>query len=513
MKRAGLSDLRTAPYDVLVIGGGIYGAMTARDAALRGLRVALVERGDFGAETSHNSLKLMHGGIRYVQHLDFARLRASARERAFWQFAAPDLVRPLEFVIPLTGYGIKGPEAFAAAATLYNIASTGLRGPDYPAARVLGRAAARNRLGDHAPDDLRGGGLWRDGQILDANRLQLAALRAASEAQADLANYMRVDGLRTEAGRVTGARLHDEVTGEEGEVSAHVILSCTGAAAAELAAPVLPEGAQARFPGFARATNITVDRPGGTYGLGVVSRARSDAVVDRGGRMYFLTPWRDKLIIGTHEAPGPGTHIPPRAGKDIDDFLGELDLACPSLALTRGDILHVYQGLIPADVDDSRGDVRRQTKGTLIDHRAADDVAGLISVIGVKYTTARLIAERAVDLAVAQLGRGGASPSLTTELPAVGLASCDPDCPDSTSGRVREAVQGEMAVTLADLVLRRMPLAETGGLRGSAGQARLAAVADLMAAERGWDAELKQAEIAAVLRDIETSRPESVKLG
>jgi len=500
MNRAGIGSLTAVPYDVLVIGGGIYGAMVARDAALRGLRTALVEQGDFGAGSSHNSLKLMHGGIRYVQHLDFARLRASARERAFWQFAAPDLIRPLEFVIPLTGYGLKGPEAFAAAATLYNVASAGLRGAEYPRARVLGRKAAAERLGEHAPESLRGGGMWRDGQILDANRLQLAALRAAAQEGAVLANYMAVAGLRADKGRVIGARLRDMVSGAEGEITARVTLSCTGAAAVDLAAPVLPKGARVRFPGFARATNITVDRPGGPCGLGVVSRSRSDAVVDRGGRMYFLTPWQGRLIIGTHEAGDTGAQTAPRADGDIDDFLEELRFACPELGLERRDVLHVYQGLIPADVDDGRGNVRRQTRGTLLDHRAADGVAGLISVIGVKYTTARLIAERAVDLAVAQMSNQSVKPSasLTTALPTVGLTTCDPDIPESLAARVRAAVRDEMALTLPDLLLRRMRLAETGGLKGPEGQARLAQAAELMAAECGWGRGRVQAEISAL---------------
>lgn len=496
MKRATISDLTTAPYDVLVIGGGIYGAMAARDAALRGLRTALIEQGDFGAGSSHNSLKLMHGGIRYVQHLDFARLRASARERAFWQFAAPDLVRPLEFVIPLTGYGIKGPEAFAAAALLYNLASAGLRGPHYPTARVLSRTEAARRLGDLAPAGLRGGGLWRDGQILDANRLQLAVLIAAAEAGADLANYIRAEGLIGDRTRVTGAHLHDRLTGAEGAVTARMVLCCAGAATEDLAAPVLPAGARNRFPGFARAANIVVDRPGTECGLGVISRSRSDAVVDRGGRMYFLTPWQGRLIIGTHEATKDAGDTAAQAPEDIDDFLGELAHACPSLGLERADIVHVYQGLIPADVDDGRGDVRRQTKGTLIDHAAADGVPGLISAIGVKYTTARLIAERAVDLAVAQIGHGPTPPSvsLTTPLPAIGLAPCDPDDSASLTARVRTAVRDEMAQTLADLVLRRTDLAETGRLGGG----RLGAAATAMAHEMDWSDARKQQETTAV---------------
>ncbi|MEM7710252.1 MAG: FAD-dependent oxidoreductase, partial [Pseudomonadota bacterium] len=179
MKRATVGDLATTSADVLVIGGGIYGLMVARDAALRGLRTVLVERDDWGGGTSHNSLKIMHGGIRYVQHLDIRRLRASAREQAFWQRAAPDLIQPLDFVIPLFGHGVKGPAAFAAAAAIYATASMGVRGPDYGGASVVGPAEAARRMGELAPEGLSGGGVWRDGQIVDANRLHLACLGGA----------------------------------------------------------------------------------------------------------------------------------------------------------------------------------------------------------------------------------------------------------------------------------------------------------------------------------------------
>lgn len=459
MRRASLEALCDDPFDVLVVGGGIYGLMAARDAALRGLRTALVERADFGGATSHNSLKLMHGGIRYVQHLDLARLRASARERAFWQRAAPALVRPLEFTIPLFGHGVKGPAAFAAAALIYNAASAGVRGPHYPGARVVGAAEARRRLGALAPEGITGGGVWRDGQIRDVNRLHMACLRAAVEAGALAANYMETTALTAAEGRVTGARLADRLTGAEGSVRARVTLSCTGAAAAGLAAPHLAD--TTAFPGFLRATNLVVDRQIGSLGLGVVSRSRSDAVVDRGGRMYFLTPWMGRTIIGTHEAPGHGGA---RSEADIDDFLSELAQACPSLGLARKDVIWVHQGLIPADVDDARGAVRRQTRGTLLDH-SAQGLGGLISVAGVKYTTARLIAERAVDRAAAQLDRPvPPSISLDEPLPVTGTADPDPGDGAAVAARIRRAMEDEMASSREDVMVRRTLWAESGAI-------------------------------------------------
>ncbi|MDO6587045.1 FAD-dependent oxidoreductase [Salipiger sp. 1_MG-2023] len=472
MRRATLDAFGDEPFDVLVIGGGIYGLMAARDAALRGLRTALVERDDFGGATSHNSLKLMHGGIRYVQHLDFARLRASARERAFWQRAAAPICTPLEFTIPLFGHGIRGPEAFGAAAAIYTLASRGLRGPHYNGARAVGAKAARQRLGGFAPEGLSGGGVWRDGQLRDVNRLHMACLRAAIEAGALAANYMDASALISANGRVTGARLRDRLTGAEGQLRARVTLSCAGQAAAALARPHLRDPAV--FSGFLRATNLVVDREVGRRGFAVVSRSRSDAVVDRGGRMYFLTPWQGRTIIGTHESS-----LDHSADSDVDDFLSELALACPQLGLGRKDVLWVHRGVIPANIDDSRGGGKRHTRGSLLDH-SGQGLGGLISVAGVKYTTARLIAERAVDAALLQLGTG-ALPSTSFETPLPVDDSADPDPHSSDAGtlaqRLRRAADQEMATSLSDVTVRRTLWAETGLLNTPGVSEKLAAAA------------------------------------
>ena len=501
MQRASLATLAERPYDVLVIGGGIYGAMTARDAALRGFRTALVERGDFGAGTSHNSMKVMHGGIRYVQHLDFARLRASARERAFWQRCAGEYVQPLEFLMPLVGYGMRGPVAFGAAAMLYNAAAAGLRGPHFPPVRVLGPKAARRRLGELAPSGLTGGGLWSDGQIRDANRLQMACVSAAAANGCDVANHVEATRFVTHEGRVIGARVVDRITSAEAELRAAVIVSCTGSEASRLAREASPRIPADRFPRFARAMNLVTARPAPETGLGFVSRSQSDAVVDRGGRLYFLTPWQGRTIIGTHEAPPAEAARPGEPGveAEIAAFLAEIDAACPALGVTRREVVYCHSGLIPADIDDAAGRVHRQNRGTLIDHRARDGVPGLVTAIGIKYTTARQIAERAVDLAAAQLPtQVRPSRSLHTPLPSVGGGALDPADTDALDRRVREAVRDELALTLEDVVVRRMPLAETGALAGPDGARCLERIAQTAGAALGWDADRVAAEIAAL---------------
>lgn len=488
MHRASLSDLAREPHDVLVVGGGIIGAMTARDAALRGLRTVLIDKGDFGSGVSHNSMKVMHGGIRYVQHLDFGRLRESAREQAFWQRAAPDHIVPLEFLMPLTGIGMKGPLAFGAAAMLYAAMSIGRRGRDYPAPKVLSARAARQRLGQLAPDGLTGGGLWVDGQIRDANRLQIACVAAAAEQGAAVANYVEAAALVCEGDRITGVTARDSLSGDEAEIRATVTISCAGAAAADLARAAIPRIPTDRFPRFARAINLWTPRLAPELGLSLVSRSRSDAVMDRGGRLYFLTPWEGGTIFGTHEALPDTADTPRSVAQDARDFLDELNHACPNLNLTPEEIRYIYAGLIPADVDDDKGQVQRQTRSTLIDHRATDGLDGLISAIGIKYTTARMIGERAIDLAAARIGRPvPSSPSLHTPLPEVADTTVAPDDDTALGHRIRTAIDAEMALTLEDIVVRRCRLAETGALAGAQGGARLDRVARLAGDILGWD--------------------------
>lgn len=500
MRRADLGQLTQAPYDVLVVGGGIYGLMAARDAALRGLRTALVEQADWGGGSSHNSLKLMHGGIRYVQHLDFARLRASARERAFWLRAAPDLVRPLEFTIPMFGLGIRGPLAFGAAALLYNLASRGPRGSGFPGAGVVPPYLARRRMGDLAPPGLSGGGIWSDGQIVDVNGLHLSVLTAVLKAGGDAANYMQAEAPCAQAGQITGARVRDMLTGGTGQVAARVVLSCTGIGAADFAASVLPEGAQTGFPGFARAMNLVVRRRLCTHGVGIVSRARSDAVVERGGRMYFLTPWKGHTIIGTHEAPfAPGMDPHHPDPQQVALFLEEINHAAPMLKLRLEDIVHCHCGVIPADIDDAAQGVRRQTRGTLIDHAQAGGPSGLISVSGVKYTTARLIAERAVTLAAGHLGRRtSAQIGFTTALPKLARPQFDPALPETLRALSVHAVRHEMAATLADVVLRRCDLIEEGAPDPAGGVALAELVAEEMAPLLGWSRDRVQLELSQI---------------
>lgn len=537
MKRD-LARLAQTEYDLLVIGAGIYGACVARDAALRGLKVALIERGDFGAATSHNSLKLIHGGLRYLQHLDLTRVRQSAREQRIWLGIAPHLARPLEFVLPTYGHGPRGPEALGAAIRFYEFLARKERramppGNALPAGRILGRDECRARIPGVPATALTGGALWYDAQMTNADRLLLACLEDAVANGAEIANYVSAEVLLGPEQRVEGVRARCRLGGQTLQVRARVTVNACGPWTAGLL--------HDRPAGLTNNMNLVTTRPVfADYAAAVSSRRRADAIIPRGGRMYFITPWQGRAVIGTSHLPFEGD---PAAydftEADVAAFLDEINEAYPPADLTRADVLYCYAGLIPAAAEPRGSEVQRSRRGQIVDHARRDGRHGLVTLQGVKYTTARLVAEAAVDLVFAKLarrsppcrsasaplpgGKGFATPERLEQEAAVALDGDDraefrrllqaygtdyhhvleaydgvrPHAPDAIfRSRVRHAVRHEMACRLEDLVLRRLDHAALGLLS----EARLLWAATAMAEAHGWSEERREAEIAHVRR-------------
>ena len=227
-------------WDVAVVGGGIYGAAVAWDAAQRGLAVALVEREDFGAGASWNSLKTIHGGMRYLQKLDLARLRQSARERATLLAIAPEIVRPLPFVVPTYGHGTTGREALALGLLLNDWLTRdrnrGLPGHRIPDARTASAAEALRLLPGLERRGLTGAALWHDAQAASTERLTLALLHAAAGAGALAANHAEAVAFLRAAGRVAGVAVRDALGGGTLEVRARIVVNAAGPWADEVLA-------------------------------------------------------------------------------------------------------------------------------------------------------------------------------------------------------------------------------------------------------------------------------------
>jgi len=233
-------ELSEREFDVVVVGGGICGSAILWDAAQRGLSAALVEREDFAAATSAHSLKVVHGGIRYLQHLDFTRVRESSRERSALLRIAPHLVHPLPVMVPTFGHGLGGREALGGAFLLLEAltATRNRRLPD-PARRVpRARLISRRQVADWYPyldrPELTGAGVFWDGQLANPPRLVWEFIRTAAGAGAQAANYCEVEDFVRRGNRVVGVAVRDRLTGDRFEVRARVVVNATGPYAEQL---------------------------------------------------------------------------------------------------------------------------------------------------------------------------------------------------------------------------------------------------------------------------------------
>jgi glycerol-3-phosphate dehydrogenase len=467
-----LGALEAREWDLLVVGGGIHGAAVAWDAAQRGMAVALVEREDFGAGTSWNSLKTIHGGMRHLQRLDVGSLRESARERSTLLRIAAPLVAPLGFFVPCYGYGARGRVALAIGLTL-NDALTRDRNRGLPPERSIpdgrsvGAAEARRLVPGLEPRGLTGAALWHDAQLLSSERLLLAFVHAAADAGAAVANHAEAFELLRANGRVAGAAIRDALGGGTLEVRARMVVNAAGPWADALDAKAI--AGRAPLP-LLRARNLVL-RLRAELPFAVGSRS--------GGRFLFLVPWQGRALVGTAYEAADAAASDPRL------FLEDAARAFPWAGIQPDDLLLVHEGLVPGERDASG----LYTRGRIVDHEAAGRAPGLVTLQPVKYTTARAFAEKAVDRVVARLAR----PAVECRTAVTPLARAE--APSGTlEQRARRAVRDEMAATLADAVLRRLDL----GSAGPPPADELARVARAMAQELGWDEARERSEQAAM---------------
>jgi glycerol-3-phosphate dehydrogenase len=464
-------------FDVLVIGGGIYGLTVACDAAQRGLRVALVERNDFGSGTSFNHLRTIHGGLRYLQTLDLARARESIRERRAIARVAPWAVQPLAFVLPLQHSVLRGPLAMRAGFLLDGrIAGDRNDGvPEthrLPAGRVISREAAQHAYPELQSDDFAAAAVWYDYVAGDADRLTLAWGLSAAAHGAVLANYTVAESLTADGGRVTGATVVDQTSGARLTVRATTVVNATGGGLNRLLDPF---HAEVRLP-LLQALNLVTRLPAPSAAIG--GRSAS-------GRNLFVVPWRGRALFGTWESRTTCAPDDLTVGDaHVSAFIEELNQAFPSYRLDADAVTLVHRGVVPARVR-ADGSPALEGHDVIFEHRA-QGLAGLISVAGTKYTTARAVAERIVDRLFAWLDRPHRpSISATTPLPSVDMTA---------DALLRHAARSEMVVTLADAVMRRTTL----GALGCPDTDTIVHAARIVGEQLGWSIDRQQTEIAAL---------------
>ena len=380
-----LARLRGTRFDLLVIGGGIVGAGIARDAAMRGVSVALIEQGDFASGTSSKTSKLIHGGLRYLEHGHLRLVFESLRERGVLRAIAPGLVHPVSLLLPVYQGDRRGPWTINAGLWLYDLLAAGRNIRPH---RMLSARRALALEPGLRVDGLRAAGLYADCQMDDA-RLCLANILQAAGWGAVCANYVRLRTVLKAEGRVCGATAEDIRGGRAFEIQARCVINATGPWSDQVRR--LSESGAA--PRLAPTKGIHL----------IVPRLAQEALFVQGrrdGRMLFLLPWGDYSLVGTTESAAQGPLESLRAeAEEVGYLLEEVNRILPGSHLDAGEVIATFAGARPLLA--SSGSATQASR----EHRIEVDPWGLISVLGGKFTTYRLMARQAVDLALRLSGR------------------------------------------------------------------------------------------------------------
>lgn len=445
-------------YDLIIIGGGVQGASLALESAARGLRSLLLERDDFGSGTSAQTLRILHGGFRYLQSLDLVRFRESVRQRRWWMRTFPELVGPLACLLPLYNEGVRHQAVLGPALVLNDLLSSDrnqgvAESSGIPSSRLVTRREALDLFPAARRRGLAGAALWHDASMSSPHRLLIEMLRWATEGGAVALNYVEALRPLISGSEVIGIVAHDRVAGGELRYRAPLVVNAAGPWT-----PSVAEGAGAVSRGLfepSLAFNLLLDWP---------APANLAVAVHRSGPsnpIYFLRPHGGRSLVGTAHLPwekagDPPDHLPEDA---VARFLAELRESVPGFEVYPRHVVTASWGLLPAAAKGSSSTARRPV---ILDHARQGGPRGLWSVSGVKFTTAPAVAKRTLDAALrsrAGLGKGTALPPRPEPRPIVSprsfleLHERDPAKAGLLIGTLWEE---EAVVHSEDLYLRRL---------------------------------------------------------
>jgi len=536
------------PFDLIVIGAGINGAGIARDATLRGLSVLLVDKGDVGAGTTSRSTRLVHGGLRYLEHFEVPLVRESLRERERLLHIAPHLVHPMSFLLPIYEGHKRGPALIRMGMMAYDALSLD---KSLERHRMLSRDEALRREPGLRAEGLRGAAAYYDAQAAYPERLALENALDARRLGAVVLPYMRVTGLERAHDRIVGATLHDELHETEHRARGALVVNASGPWVDEVLGDA--QARDRRLIGGTKGSHLVVEPFPGAPREAVYAEAVGD------GRPYFVVPWNGLYLIGTTDTRYDGDLDDVVATDDeIAYLIDETNRLIPGAELTSEQVLYTYAGVRPLPApgvgskDRDEGSITRSH--VIHDHAGRDvpegeRIEGLLSIVGGKITTYRRLAEETVDQVVKKLGRkadkcrthqlplpgGTAYPfegfrerfRVTSGLPvetadrllriygtraAEALDYADgapalrePFDPDTGAigAEVVFSLRTELAETLADVVQRRTLV----GYGAHAGRGAVEAAAELAIRHVGWSEERAAREVAAFYAQTAALRP------
>lgn len=412
-RKENIGRMANEEFDLIVIGGGITGTCVAYDASRRGLRVALLERGDFGGATSAASSKVLHGGIRYLQQARPDKVRESALERIYFQNLVPHLCEYVPFMIPTYGGVSKGRTALFAASIAYYLATLGqnkeLRSPGIavePASMIN-----RDEVHEWVPwllhdKRITGALMLPECHMKSAERVTWSMIRGAAAYGAVVANYTSAEEVNCEGRTVTGISARDSLDGSMFQVVGKVVANCSGPWIGGFT-PKKSRSPNNPITAFSRGSHILLRGETLRCAIALPTTQRIEGVAGRGGRHMFMIPWRGHTLVGTSYAPHEGSldSVAPTE-EDVEQLRIGINTAAGHDVVSHSNIVHAYAGIYPLIAQDVRSSVYQGTGDyRVIDHSKLDSVDGYVSVFGAKFTTARILAEKACDVIARKIGR------------------------------------------------------------------------------------------------------------
>lgn len=397
MEREIPRDIREYPFDLIVIGAGINGAGIARDAAMRGLKVLLLDKEDIAGGTTSWSTRLIHGGLRYLEHYEFPLVHESLSEREKLLHIAPHLVKALPFVVPIYERSKRGPRLIQLGMYAYDALSYGSSMDKH---RMLSREEVLEQVPGLNAEGMVGAALYYDGQTEYAERLAVENAVSAREHGAYVLNYARVDRLVTEDGAVRGVEFTDVLSGEEFAAHAPVTVNVAGPWVDAVLRDADRPAEEERMIGGTKGSHIVVDPFPGAPNEALYVEARAD------GRPYFVVPWNGRYLIGTTDFRYEGDLDYVSADEEeIDYLINETNYVIPEANLTREDVLFTYSGVRPLPYQ-PEGSTSGVTRSHIVHDHASESpkVEGLVSIVGGKLTTYRNLSRQTVDLVYGKLG-------------------------------------------------------------------------------------------------------------
>lgn len=520
-------------FDLIIIGAGINGAGIARDAAMRGLKVLLLDKGDVGGGTSSWSTRLIHGGLRYLEHGEFGLVRESLRERETLMRIAPHLVRPLPLLVPIYKNARRGPWLMRLGMLAYDLLSLGKSAPHH---KILSRKQALDRIAGLNPEGLVGAAEYYDAQVEFAERLVVENVISAIQHGATVITYARVEKFIVDDDSLRGVEFVNVLDAKRRAAKASLVINAAGPWVDQ----ILQSDANApRLIGGTKGSHIIAPPFSGAPTTAIYVEAQTDH------RPFFIIPWNGNYLIGTTDGRYEGDLDNVRIDdNEIDYLLGETNRVIPGAKLDRNNILYTYSGIRPLPFTNET-DEQSITRRHFI--RRHPRFENLLSIVGSKLTTYRSLAEETVDLVLRKLRKDVSKSSTTTAaLPGAAVGDFEGFCDqfkkdsglplqtskhllrvygtrasdvlklaaedvsllevfDDESGAIAaevvHAFRYEFAQTLADCLLRRTMV----GLNSACGLNAVAAAAEIARRHLGWSDERVRQEVSSYRRYVEMS--------